>query len=261
MRYKITIEYDGTNYSGWQKQEGKFSIQESLQKAIYFITKEETEVFGSGRTDAGVHAKGMVAHFDLIKEVDPFRLMCGANYYLKAMYLARVDCIIVTKNSNIQDISIIDCVTINEDFHARFSAKKRFYEYRILNRKSPSALNANRVWCIHKELDIHKMQEVLPFLIGSRDWSSFRDSDCQAKSPIKTIDKVNLTKINDEIVFEIEARSFLHHMVRNIVGTLVEVGLGKISTERFIEIIEARDRTKAGPTAPSQGLYFVRAIY
>lgn len=261
MRYKIIVEYDGTNYSGWQKQKGKKSIQESIESAIRTMTQEIVEVYGSGRTDAGVHALGQVAHFDLSKNIDTFKLMCGINYYLRVQYLSQFDDYYSIIKKDVQDIAIVDCEVVDENFHARFSAKKRFYRYRILNKYQPTALNCERVWRVYKALDFKKMQECLPFLIGKRDWSSFRDSDCQAKSPIKTIDKVNLFRNNDEIIFEIEAKSFLHHMVRNIVGTLVDVGLGKTSLEKFQQIIDAKDRTKAGPMAPAQGLYFVKTEY
>ncbi len=261
MRYKITIEYDGTDYSGWQKQDGKITIQETLEDVIRIMMHEDVEVYGSGRTDAGVHALGQVAHFDLSKEIDPFRLMSGINYHLRVKYMSRIDYNYELRNKNIQDIAIINCETVNEDFHARFSAKKRFYRYRILNRRQPTALDNNRVWQIFRELNLDKMNEALQFFIGKRDWSSFRDSECQAKSPIKTIDKSTLSKIGDEIIFEIEAKSFLHHMVRNIVGTLVDIGLEKTTIEQLKEIIDAKDRTKAGPTAPAQGLYFVKTEY
>ena len=261
MRYKITIEYDGTNYNGWQKQEGEFSIQESLEKAIELFSNEKVEVFGAGRTDAGVHALGQVAHFDLSKEFQLFKVISAINFYLKYKTLANAILSNFDKNIKIQDISVIDCEIVDENFHARFSAKKRFYRYRILNRREPTAIDFNRVWHIPTKLNFEKMQETLPFLIGKKDWSSFRDSECQAKSPIKTIDKVNLYKNENEIIFEIEAKSFMHHMVRNIVGTIVEVGLNKISIQDFQNIIDAKDRTKAGPTAPACGLYFLKVEY
>lgn len=251
MRYKIIIEYDGTNYNGWQRQKNESSIQESIEKAIQLFSSETVEVFGSGRTDAGVHALGQVAHFDLTKEYEPCKIVSAINFYLKYKTCAKAK-----KNATTQDITILDCKIVDENFHARFSAKKRYYKYRILNRQQPSAVDY-KLWHIGKKLDFEKMQEALPFLVGNKDWTSFRDTECQAKSPIKTIDKVNLTKNCDEIIFEIEAKSFLHHMVRNIIGTLVEVGLNKITIEELNEIIEAKDRTKAGPTAPPQGLFLV----
>lgn len=256
MRYKLVIEYDGTNYIGWQKQKGGFSIQESIEKAIHLFSGESVELFAGGRTDAGVHALGQVAHFDLEKEYKPFRVISAINFYLKYKTSAQTN----IKKPTTQDISIIDCEIVDENFHARFSAKKRYYKYKILNRPQPSAVD-NKAWQIGKKLNFEKMQKALPLLIGKKDWSSFRDSECQAKSPIKTIDKVSLQKNADEIIFEIEAKSFLHHMVRNIVGTLVEVGLNKISIENLKEIIEAKDRTKAGPTAPPQALFLVKIDY
>ena len=261
MRYKITIEYDGTNYSGWQKQDGKITIQETIEDAIKVMTQENVEVYGSGRTDAGVHALGQVAHFDLSKHFDPFRLASGINFYLRVKYMSRIDNSYELRNKDIQDISILNCEIVDKDFHARFLAKKRYYRYKILNRRYPTALENNRVWRVYRELNFNDMHDSLKFLVGKRDWSSFRDSECQAKSPIKTIDRVNLYKIGDEIIFEIEAKSFLHHMVRNIVGTLVDVGLGKTTVNQFKEIIDAKDRTKAGPTAPPQGLYFIKTDY
>lgn len=261
MRYKIIIEYDGTNYEGWQKQTGRFTIQSSLEQAIKLVTKEEVEVFGSGRTDSGVHALGQVAHFDIKKDFEPQKLMSAINFYLKSEFVSKIGCKYLLINMKTQDISVIKCEIVDNDFHARFSAKKRYYEYRILNRRQPTALLNNRVWQIFKELNINNMQEAAKFLIGKRDWSSFRDSQCQAKSPIKTIDKATIFKNNDEIIFKIEAKSFLHHMVRNIVGTIVDVGLEKTSLQQFQEIIDAKDRTKAGPTAPPQGLYFIKVDY
>ncbi|HSQ98076.1 MAG TPA: tRNA pseudouridine(38-40) synthase TruA [Rickettsiales bacterium] len=255
MRYKIIIEYDGTNYSGWQRQKDNFSIQESIEKAIQLFSGETVVVYGCGRTDAGVHALGQVAHFDLTKEYEPSKVVLAINFYLKYNTCAKSD-----KNAVTQDITILDCEIVDENFHARFSAKKRYYKYRILNRQQPSAIDY-KMWHIGKKLDFEKMQEALPLFIGKKDWTSFRDTECQAKSPIKTIDKVSLTKNGDEIIFEIEAKSFLHHMVRNIVGTLVDVGLNKITVEELNEIIEAKDRTKAGPTASPQGLFFVLVQY
>lgn len=247
MRYKITIEYDGTNYSGWQKQNNKPSIQSEIEKAIFMFSHENVEVAGSGRTDAGVHAIAQIAHFDLQKEIDPFRVVSAINHYLREQH---------------NSIAIIGCEIVDENFHARFSAKMRKYKYVIHNNKYPTVLNLNRVWHIFFDLDIVKMQEAMTYLLcGKADFSSFRDSKCQAKSPMKTINSVSLTKNGSEIIFEISARSFLHHMVRNIVGTLVDVGLGKITPGGFKEIIEAKDRTKAGMTAPASGLYLVETKY
>ncbi len=261
MRYKITIEYDGTNYEGWQSQKDKFTIQSSLEEAIKSIVNIDISVFGSGRTDSGVHAIGQVAHFDLEKEFNPEKLMHAINFYLKKNFVSNINCKYLLKRSYAQDISVINCEIVDDDFHARFSATKRAYIYKILNRRQPTALLNNRVWHIYNELDVDLMSEACKFLIGRRDWSSFRDSQCQSNSPVKTINYAKINKVNDEIIFEIEAKSFLHHMVRNIVGTIVNVGLGKISISNFQEIIEAKDRTKAGITAPAKGLYFLRVDY
>ena len=261
MRYKITIEYDGTNYCGWQKQNGKFSIQESIEKSIQLMTHEVVEVYGCGRTDAGVHAIAITAHFDLEKDIETHKLISGINYYLKNQYISRLEKIYYDKKDFIQDISIIDCEKVDNDFHSRFSAKMRYYKYIILNRQQPTALYSKRVWQVFKKLNFDAMNDCLQYLIGKKDWSSFRDSDCQANTAIKTISGVSIIKDNDKIIFTINAKSFLHHIVRNIVGTLVEVGLEKISVEDFKSIIEAKDRKKAGPTAPPQGLYFVKVDY
>lgn len=261
MRYKITVEYDGTNYNGWQRQDNKSTIEESIEKAIKLLSNEDVEVFGSGRTDAGVHAIGQVAHFDLKKEIDIDKIISGINFYLKSEYLSKIKSSCIIRSMNMQDISITNCEIVDENFHARFSSKKRYYKYRILNRRQPTALDNTRVWQVYRELNLENMQNCLQYLVGKKDWSSFRDSECQAQSPIKTIDKVNLYKNGEEIIFEIEAKSFLHHMVRNIIGTLVDVGLGKIAVDDFIKIIEAKDRRKAGPTAPACGLYFLKIDY
>lgn len=243
-RYKITIEYDGTNYLGWQRQKDGNSIQKSIEKAVESFSGQKATVTGSGRTDAGVHALGQVAHFDLESEHTDYRVMMALNHYLKD-----------------KNIVILGCETVDEKFHARFSAKKRFYKYRILNKKQLSPLRKNRVWEVRKELNIEKMQNAADLLIGEHDFTSFRDSDCQAKSPIKSIDEISIYRKKDEIIFEISAKSFLHHMVRNIVGTLRDVGIGKTSIKSFQKILEAKDRTKAGVTAPACGLYFVRVGY
>ena len=255
MRYKITIEYDGLNYCGWQKQKyDKNSIQESIEDAIKSITNEKVEVFGCGRTDAKVHALNMVAHFDLNKDIETYKLISGINYYLKHQYFLK-------HNITEQDITILSCEKVSKNFHARFSTKNRYYKYIILNRDSPTAIYRNKCWQIYKKLNFSKMKKCLKFLIGKKDWSSFRDSECQAKSPIKTINQVKLKKKEDFIIFEISAKSFLHHMIRNIIGTLINVGLNKISINDFEEIIKLKDRTKAGITAPPYGLYFVKADY
>jgi tRNA pseudouridine38-40 synthase len=241
MRYKITIEYDGTNYLGWAG-----SIDRAIEIALLKLTGENVRVYGSGRTDTGVHAMGQVAHFDLNKEFTTKNVITGTNHFL---------------NKNNDMITIVECEMVQNDFHARFSAIKRRYMYRILNREQPSTLDKNRVWHIHKPLNLNTMQECLPLLVGKKDWSCFRASDCQSKSPIKTIDKVDLLQNGNEIIFTIEAKSFLYHQVRNIVGTLVDVGLEKKSVKNFEDIILSKNRSMAGKTAFSGGLYFTKVEY
>lgn len=245
-RFKITIEYDGTNLLGWQKQLDGPSVQESIEKAIFTFSHQEVEVYGSGRTDAGVHALGQVAHFDLETEMNEYKLREAINALLRQMKV---------------NIAVLEVEKTHNDFNARFDAIKRSYIYRILNRCAPSPLNANRVWHVGQSLNIDKMFEASKHLLGEHDFTSFRATACQAKSPIKTIDKIEITKKGDEIEFYFEARSFLHHQVRNMVGTLKEVGEGKIPSEDIKKILEEKDRAKAGATAPACGLYLYKIWY
>jgi len=246
MRFKIIIEYDGTNYSGWQIQANALSIQESIQKAIKEFSSHTVEIFGAGRTDAGVHARGQVAHFDMPEfcNFSEDTIKNAINYHLKP-----------------QPIVVTNCIRVNEEFHARFSAKKRYYEYKILNRDAMPALEYNRVWHISKNLDNKKLAEAAKHLEGQHDFSSFRSSQCQSSNPVKTIDNISISKNADIISINISAKSFLHHMVRNIVGTIYLAGIGKILPSHVKNILEARDRKKAGITAPACGLYFLRVDY
>ena len=246
MRYKIDIEYDGTNLVGWQKQREGDSVQSLLSCAIKDFCGEDAEVFGAGRTDAGVHAIAQTAHFDISKESEPFKLREGLNYYLRT-YDAPV--------------SVLTAEVVDEDFHARFSAKSRSYIYRILNRRAPAVLEKNRVWWVPVPLDVEKMKEGAKYLIGHHDFTSFRAAECQALSPMKTLDKIEITQDGEEIKFYVEAKSFLYHQVRNIVGTLKMVGDGHLKPEDVKTILEAKDRKKAGPTAPACGLYFYQVKY
>ncbi|MBE6444572.1 MAG: tRNA pseudouridine(38-40) synthase TruA [Alphaproteobacteria bacterium] len=310
MRYKITIEYDGTNTLGWQRQLDGPSIQEYLENAVnkllpnninskikpqteptphasaktiqdhkssfevknedvdtqhrtgaYIDVREDPssgstlqasaktrfiEIQGSGRTDAGVHALGQVAHFDLERDIEDWKLRDAINFHLREQNAPVV---------------VLNVEKVSSEFNARFSAQKRGYIYRILNRRSPAIIEQNRVWWVPIELDINAMQEGAKHLLGNHDFSSFRAAACQAKSPIKTLDKIDIYKKGDEIVFEVEARSFLHHQVRNIVGTLKMVGDKSISPSDIKTILEAKDRRKAGPTAPACGLYLNKIWY
>ena len=209
-RYKINIEYDGTNLIGWQENIDGPSVQSLVQDAIYKFCGENTTVSSAGRTDAGVHAICMTAHFDLEKETDSNTIMRALNFYLMN-----------------EPVSVLSCEKVSDDFHSRFDCKKRFYKYIVLNRSAPVVLQKNRVWWVPQKLDVDKMKAAAEKLIGKHDFTSFRAAQCQAKSPIKTLDSATVTQNGDEIVFEFVARSFLHHQVRNMVGTLVEIGLGK----------------------------------
>ncbi len=246
MRYKITFEYNGTNYCGFQKQpdQPNNSVEEILENAVFDLSQERVKIFASGRTDAGVHALAQVAHLDLNKKFDADTVVAALNNHLRPA-----------------EIAVIACEIVDENFHARFSAKTRHYRYILVNRRAPLTLQKNLAWHIPQKLDLAAMTKAAKFLIGEHDFSSFRDSNCQAKSATKNIRKIEITKNGDEIFIEVSARSFLHHMVRNIVGTLILVGSGKIESDEMKNILESHDRTKSGPNAPSCGLYFLSVDY
>jgi len=246
FRYKILIEYDGTDLLGWQKQLDGSSVQEFLEKAIELFCQEKTEVYGAGRTDAGVHALAQVAHFDLSRNIDPFRLSEAVNFYLRDMNAP---------------VAILTAEQTDLNFHARYSAKGRSYIYRITNRRAPLIIDKNRSWAVAVPLDVAKMREGAKYLLGHHDFTSFRAVKCQAKSPLKTLDKLDITQNGNEITFAVEARSFLHHQVRNMVGTLKLVGDGHLQPEDIKTILEKKDRTAAGPTAPACGLYLNNIFY
>lgn len=246
MRYKIIIEYDGTNLLGWQKQNEGVSVQSFLEEALKGFTHQNIEIFGAGRTDAGVHALGQVAHFDLDTDMDLFHLREAFNARLRILEAP---------------VSVLNIECVSNDFHARFSAVGRGYIYKILNRRAPTVLNINRVWTVGYPLDVEKMQEGAKYLLGNHDFSSFRGAGCQALSPIKTLDRLDIVKKDDEIEFIVEARSFLYHQVRNMVGTLKLVGDGKLNPKDIKTILDAKDRTKAGVTAPACGLYLNKVMY
>lgn len=248
-RYKLTIEYDGTPYHGWQRQESRLaSVQEHIENAIFQVTGETVAIHCSGRTDAGVHAMAQVAHVDIQKHIRAFTLMQGVNFHLLP-----------------EPIIINACEQTEDNFHARFSSKRRHYMYRILNRRARLGLEANRVWQVPQELDIHKMRKAANLLLGTHDFSSFRDSDCQAKSPIKTLDLLDIreldTPLGREIQIHTNSKSFLHHQVRIMTGTLVWIGRGKWEQKHLIRALEEKKRSAGGPTAPAEGLYFMRVDY
>ena len=239
MRYKLVLEYDGSAFIGWQRQEGQVSVQGVLEQAFATALKHPVAVWGSGRTDTGVHANAQIAHIETEEKLNTFRLFESLNALVRPY-----------------PIAIKSIEQAEDTFHARFSAKKRHYIYKIQNTLYPAILNKNRVWWVRTPLDIVAMQNAANLLLGKHDFSTFRASECQAKSPIKTLDTFEIKKSGDLIEFYVSARSFLHHQVRNMVGTLVLVGQGKWTIEKFQKAFLACDRTKGGPTAPPEGLYF-----
>ncbi len=241
-RYKVILEYDGTDLIGWQENRQGPSVQSIMKDAIYGFCGARPDVVGAGRTDAGVHAVAMTAHFDIDGDFDANTVMRALNFYL-----------------NNKPVSVLDCEIVSDEFNARFDCVARHYKYIVLNRSASPVLNKNRVYWVPRKLNIDAMRAAAQKLIGNHDFTSFRASECQAKSPIKTLDKIEISQNGDEIIFEFSARSFLHHMVRNIVGTLIEIGLGK--PYDIDEILSAKNRSAAGPTAPADGLYFIRADY
>lgn len=244
MRYKITIEYNGSGFSGWQKQHSTNSIQEIIENAIFNFSGEKVTLYCGGRTDAGVHAIGQVAHFDMQKEFELYRIRNAINYHLKSI-----------------PIVILNAEVVNDTFHARFSAKKRHYEYKIVNRYAPAALEAGYVWQIFNPLDVNIMCEAAKYLVGKHDLSSFRSKDCQAKNPVKTTDNIDITQNGSYIYIKISALSFLHNQVRIIVGTLVEFGKNKTDPQEMKQIIDRSRRSAAGVTAPPYGLYLIKIDY
>lgn len=243
-RYKLTIEYDGTGYAGWQRQKNVISVQGALEEAFLKFSQEIVTLHASGRTDAGVHARGQVAHVDLQKTYQTFQIRNAVNSYLDR-----------------HSIRIIDVEDVDESFHARFSSVERRYLYKILNRPASSPLERYRVWHIYKPLKAELMHEAAQYLIGYHDFSTFRASECQSLSPLKTLDQLDVIRHKDYIEIFARSRSFLHHQVRNMVGTLKLVGEGKWSLEDFQSAFEACDRRRGGMTAPAQGLYFMSAHY
>lgn len=256
MRWKITIEYDGSPYAGFQIQPDQKTVQGEIEKALYKFCQQEISITVAGRTDAGVHALGQIAHFDL-----DYRFGDGRSRKIGFFEMAKA----INAHLCPQPIAIIDAHIVSDDFHARFGAKTKQYRYDILNRPYPAAIHSGKVWWVKKSLDIEAMEDAAQILIGEHDFSSFRDSNCQAKSPIRSIDAIWIDNTplqsGKMISIYVEGRSFLHHQIRNIAGSLSMVGEGKWSKEDLRQALLAKDRTKGGPTAPSDGLFMVKIDY
>lgn len=243
-RYKLTVEYDGSALVGWQRQANGLSVQEILETAVERFCGARMTVHGAGRTDAGVHALAQTAHVDLPREASPDVIRNALNHHVMPAAVA-----------------VLAVEQVPDSFDARRSARTRVYLYRILNRRPPAALERGRVWHVGPKLDAEAMHEAAQLLVGRHDFTSFRDTLCQAKSPVKTLDRLDAVRSGDEIRIEARARSFLHHQVRNMVGTLKLVGAGKWRVADVAEALAARDRRAGGPTAPAEGLYLVQVIY
>jgi tRNA pseudouridine38-40 synthase len=243
-RWKLTIEYDGGPFMGWQRQDHGPSVQQALEEALARMTGERATVTAAGRTDAGVHALAMSAHVDIAREVTPHRLREGLNALVRP-----------------QPVSVLEVAAVADDWHARFSGLGRRYRYRILSRRAPPALDSGRVWHIAVPLDSEAMRAGAARMIGRHDFTTFRSAHCQSDSPVKTLDRLDVDRVGDEIHIEAAARSFLHHQVRSMVGCLALVGRGQWRPGDIGKALEARDRAALGFNAPPQGIYFVEAIY
>jgi tRNA pseudouridine38-40 synthase len=243
-RWKLILEWDGTPFMGWQRQDHGPSVQATLERAVGAMTHEVVTAHAAGRTDAGVHALGMAAHVDIAREVTAHRLREGLNALLRP-----------------DPVAVLAAEPVADDWHARFSCTGRRYLYRIANRRAPLTLDAGRAWRIGPELDLAAMREGASHLLGHHDFTTFRSVHCQSDSPVKTLDVLTAEREEDEIHVRAEARSFLHHQVRSMVGCLALVGLGRWAPEDIRKALEARDRAALGLNAPPEGLYFVEALY
>ncbi len=243
-RWRLTVEYDGGPFMGWQRQDHGPSVQQTLEEALQRMTGEQAQVLAAGRTDAGVHALAMTAHVDVVTSLTPHRLREGLNALVRP-----------------QPVSVLEVETVADDWHARFSCVGRRYLYRILNRRAPPALDAGRVWHIGVPLELEAMQAGAAHLVGRHDFTTYRSAQCQSESPVKTLDRLEVSRVGEEIHVTAAARSFLHHQVRSMVGCLAMVGRGQWQPDDIRMALEARDRAALGFNAPPQGLYFVEAIY
>lgn len=243
-RFALTLEFDGTPFYGLQRQASGPSVQQAVEEAVGRVTGEKVTMHAAGRTDAGVHALAMRAHVDVVKSIAPFRLMEAVNHHLRP-----------------DPIAVLACEAKPDDWHARFSCIGRAYEYRIANRRAPLTLERNRAWHLGQPLDAEAMQRAARALVGRHDFTTFRSVHCQAKDPVKTLDRLDVRREGQTVILEAAARSFLHHQVRSMVGCLALVGMGRWSEEQVAEALAERNRQALGLNAPSEGLYFVQALY
>ena len=241
--YKIIVEYDGTNFVGWQQQENGKSIQAVLQDALFKLSGEKVTIFGAGRTDAGVHAYGQVASFTINKKIETDVIRDGLNQHLRP-----------------HPISVQKAELVDSKFHARFSAIKRWYEYKIINRRPPLTIDTNRAWCVYKKINVEKIKTESSSFLGRHDLNAFRSAHCQSKNSIKTIEDIHIKHEGEKIIFNVCAKSFLHSQVRIMVGTLVDIAKGNIN-KTIIDIINSKNREIAGQTAPAHGLYLKKIDY
>lgn len=243
-RFRLTVEYDGRPFMGWQRQSHGPSVQQAIEDACFAITGETVALHAAGRTDAGVHARAMSAHVEIGKPITPFRLMEALNAHLRPL-----------------PVAILDCALAPSDWHARFSCTGRRYQYRIVNRRAPLTLERGQAWQVPQPLDEGRMHEAAQLLVGTHDFTTFRSVHCQSASPVKSLDRLDVYRTGPVIEIEAAARSFLHHQVRSMVGCLVMVGRGQWDSEDLKAALEARDRAALGFNAPPDGLYFMEALY
>jgi tRNA pseudouridine38-40 synthase len=243
-RFALTVEYDGRPFVGWQRQAHGASVQQALEEAAFAVTGERVAVHAAGRTDAGVHALAMRAHLDVAKDIAPFRLMEALNARVRPA-----------------PVAVLACEAVADDWHARFSCVRRSYEYRIENRRAPLTFRRGLAWQVPQPLDTAAMAQAAAALVGRHDFTTFRSAHCQADSPLRTLDLLNITRVDDHVSVCAAARSFLHHQVRSMVGCLALVGMGRWSVRDVADALAARDRSRLGLNAPPDGLYFVGADY
>ncbi|MDR7102769.1 tRNA pseudouridine(38-40) synthase TruA [Croceicoccus sp. BE223] len=243
-RFALTLEFDGTPFMGLQRQAHGPSVQQAVEEAVLAITGEDVRMHAAGRTDTGVHALAMRAHVDVAKDIAPFRLMEGVNARLRP-----------------RPVAVTACHIVPGDWHARFSCLGRAYVYRIVNRRAPLTLDANRAWQLAHPLDAAAMHRAAQHLVGLHDFTTFRSAHCQAQSPVKTLDRLDVERAGEDVRIHAEARSFLHHQIRSMVGCLALVGMGRWDPDDLRRALEARDRQALGLNAPPEGLYFVKAVY